>query len=201
MEEAYHPSDGGDERTRTFVAVHPDEAAVAAIAELLALLQAIEGRAIRWLRAEQVHVTLRFLGDCDAAQVAAAGEALARVAAATRGFDLAPEGIGAFPNWRRPRVLWLGAGEGGAALESLAHSLEEAFREAGLGSADKPFRAHLTLGRVRERGTLSPASAATFEAMRTVIPVFRVGTVRLMASRLTPAGAVHRPIAAARLGT
>jgi len=109
-----------EERTRAFVAVHPDAAALAAVGDLLARLAEREPHAVRWIRPEQAHFTLRFFGDCDRAQVAAATRVMSEVAAGTRGFDLSLDGLGAFPDWRRPRIVWLGSGEGGRALEELA---------------------------------------------------------------------------------
>ncbi|HEX7877768.1 MAG TPA: RNA 2',3'-cyclic phosphodiesterase [Candidatus Eisenbacteria bacterium] len=186
-------------RTRAFVAVHPDAPTLAAIADLLAMLQAREREAIRWIRPEQAHFTLRFFGDCDAAEVEAAARVLSAVAAAAAGFRLSLDGLGAFPDWRRPRIVWLGSGEGGGTLEQLARTLDAAFRDVGLDRSDRPFRAHLTLGRVREGCTLSPATLALLEGMRPVLPAFQVESVQLVASRLTPSGAIHRAIASARL--
>jgi 2'-5' RNA ligase len=185
--------------TRTFLAVYPDAAVRTALEPLLAEL-ARRCRDIRWTRPEQLHFTLRFFGDLDAAALARAGEVTAAVAADEAPLSLTLDGLGAFPNWRRPRVVWVGVGEGGAALESLAARLDEAFAAAGLGRADKPFRAHLTIGRVREGARLAPRIVDCLAARK-----FRAGPVpvtelRLMASRLGSGGAEHRVVRPLPLG-
>jgi 2'-5' RNA ligase len=96
---------------------------------------------------------------------------------------------------RRPSVWWIGVREGAEALERLAGSLERAYRIRGLGRADKPFRPHVTLGRVRRvppGGTRVPD--LTFPPL-----AYRVLTVEVIASLLSPRGARYTSLHAARL--
>jgi 2'-5' RNA ligase len=185
--------------TRTFLAVYPDAAARAALDSLLADLAPL-GRDIRWTRVEQLHFTLRFFGDLDAVALARAGEVAAAVAAGEAPLSVTLDGLGAFPDWRRPRVVWVGVGDGGAALEALAARLEEAFAGAGLGRADKPFRAHLTIGRVREGARLPQNVVDRLAARAFRAGPMRVEELRLMASRLGAGGAEHRVVRAVPLG-
>jgi 2'-5' RNA ligase len=94
------------------------------------------------------HVTLRFLGDVDAV---GADRIAAAVDAADLGlpFSVTWGRMGAFPRPRRATVLWIGLADGAEPFAALAASVEEASRAAGFGPEDRPFRAHLTLARVR----------------------------------------------------
>jgi 2'-5' RNA ligase len=96
-----------------------------------------------------------------------AAGAMTRAAAGLSPFEIEIAGAGVFPSWKRPRVLWLGTGEGRLSLSALSVALEREFRAGGLGDADKPFVPHLTLGRWREsRGTWRrrPARSARWRA-------------------------------------
>lgn len=185
--------------TRTFLAVYPDAPTLARVTALLERLRSrVDG--VRWTPEHQLHFTLRFFGDLDRAQLDAAARTLAERCPALSPVSLPLNGLGVFPDWRRPRVLWVGSGAGGEELEEIARRLELAFREAGLGRADKPFKAHLTLGRFRE-GSRAPSTALEYlrrEGFAT--PPFPVAEVRLMASELSPRGATHRLVAAVPLG-
>jgi 2'-5' RNA ligase len=105
---------------------------------------------LSWVKQENLHFTLRFLGDlgdsgirrvCDsvASSVAGLEAPLARLGA-----------LGAFPNLTRPRVLWVGLGDGSDAFIGLAGAINGGLDRHGFGRPDKPVRAHITLARVRE---------------------------------------------------
>lgn len=100
----------------------------------------------RWVPRVNLHVTLAFLGQTEAADAIAS--ALSRVAAAHPACDLALGGAGAFPSPRRARVLWLGL-TGGEALGALAAGVRAALEPLGFEPEDRPFSAHLTLARLK----------------------------------------------------
>ena len=130
--------------TRLFVAVPlPDEIRMA-LADRLGSLQ-MPGKAVP---PENWHITLRFLGWTDDV---AFDRMLAALDEADLGspFDLALGEMGAFPRPRNATVIWLAVSKGLARLEQLAAEAEEAARSAGFDPEDRPFRAHLTLSRVR----------------------------------------------------
>ena len=105
-------------------------------------------RALSWVPVHKLHLTVKFLGDGDDARVAALGDALDRVAERHRALDITLAGVGAFPNFRRPRVVWLGV-EAEPRLELLHHDVEVAAVDAGYEVEGRPFRPHITLARVR----------------------------------------------------
>ena len=142
---------------------------------------------LRWLPRENLHMTLRFLGDCDAA-------ARARVSDLLAAFPTVPPiparvaGIQYLPSSRDARVLVLRV-ESEGLLEQLGAALELAARDAGFAPEPRPFRAHITLARVRPGGgVLRP-----FEVPPPPVP-FAVEHVALMRSLLGGAGAQYREL-------
>jgi 2'-5' RNA ligase len=98
---------------------------------------------------EQLHFTLAFLGEQPESALARIQEAAEAVRA--QSFELAIAGTGAFPDLKRPRVLWLGVSEGVPQLTALAERLRGTLRERGFTLEDRPFRPHLTIARVKDR--------------------------------------------------
>ena len=108
----------------------------------------VRGRDVRWVRLDQLHLTLRFLGPTPEERIAPTAEAVRTVAAAAAGpIQLELRGAGAFPTPERPRAIWLGVGEGSGALAELATALGPSLSAAGWPVDDRPFRPHLTLAR------------------------------------------------------
>ncbi|MCC7210195.1 MAG: RNA 2',3'-cyclic phosphodiesterase, partial [Anaerolineae bacterium] len=158
----------------------------------------------RWTGIDGVHLTLKFLGDTPAARLAAI-EAGLRDAAARRGpFALHVEGVGCFPNTRRPRVVWAGVGGELAALGALQDSVERAIAPLGFPREDRAFSPHLTLGRARQDAP--PVALAALGAQVEWLAgahergtAWMVTAVSLMRSELKPSGAVYTQLAAAAL--
>jgi 2'-5' RNA ligase len=132
---------------RLFLALELPPAAAEEIAAATAPLRDTEP-GLAWVPAHKLHLTLKFLGEGDDGRVAALGEALDRVAGGHRPFEMTIAGAGAFPNFRRPRVVWMGV-EGDARLEFLHHDVEIAAEQVGYELDGRPFRPHITLARVR----------------------------------------------------
>jgi len=106
-----------------------------------------EGREVRWVRIEGLHLTLRFLGPTLDERRPAVEAAMRTAAAGARPFPIRIGGGGAFPSPARPRVLWLGVTAGAEQLAALAGDLAAALAAAGWPPQERPFRAHLTLAR------------------------------------------------------
>ncbi len=191
------------ERLRAFIAVELPPAGREAIEGVTRDLRARAGDGVRWVRLEGVHLTLKFLGDIDAGSVPAISQALARCALPAAPFDLYLEGVGAFPNARRPRVVWVGLGGALEPLMALQQSIEGELEALGYARERRAFTPHLTLGRVRDR--ISPPQGRAFsEALGgvSVQPDIKlpVREVSLMQSDLQPSGAVYTRLHAAGLG-
>ena len=164
---------------RVFLAVYPPVPILDALDRVRERL-APALSTLRWTRRENLHFTLRFLGDRDADAIRTAGEAASRVAAGVRPFRLELCSLGTFPEGKRPRVLWAGTGRGGARLVALARELDRAFDAAGLGRAQKALVPHLTLGRWR---TPRVAAAAPWNEVGS-IGGFTVRSLALLESTL-----------------
>jgi RNA 2',3'-cyclic 3'-phosphodiesterase len=133
---------------RLFIGVPLPEPAARETAGALARLRA-QGWPVRWVRDEGLHLTLKFYGEVTSDRIDAIAEALDFAAADTRPLALAPAGFAVFPSARRPRVIHL-AVEAGPDLELLQDRVERAGERLGFPPEGRPFRPHVTLGRVRE---------------------------------------------------
>lgn len=156
--------------------------------------------ALAWVSARKLHLTLKFLGEGDESRVAALIVAADRVAAAHRPFEMDLGGVGAFPNFRRPRVVWLGVARE-PRLELLHHDVELAAADLGYEVEGRPFRPHVTLARVR--APLPPPRARTLaRAARAVSYSATTFVDRLTLFDSTAAGAAahYRCLHTAALG-
>jgi 2'-5' RNA ligase len=134
---------------RLFVAVPLSEAARVAVAEVVERIRAgePEGRGVRWVRLDGLHITLRFLGPTAEERVADVAAAVADAARGVEPFAIRIAGADAFPPIGRPRTLWLDLDQGVDGLAALAARLDDALVGAGWERERRPFRAHLTLAR------------------------------------------------------
>lgn len=189
---------------RIFIAAPLPDAAVGAIADLVARVRAEGvpggGRDVRWVRLDGLHLTLRFLGPTLEDRVEAARGAV-RVAAATAApLDLAIGGAGRFPPAGRPRALWLGVRDGAGALADLAAEVDRALVEAGWPPEARPFRAHLTLARADGVAAGSTIGARLEAAAAELNVAFRVERIGLFESLTGGGPARYEPLELAALG-
>jgi len=181
---------------RAFLAIDPPEVVLDNIQALQnRLKKSIQG-AIRWVRPEGIHLTLKFFGDISAYDVENISETIASKTTTVPPITLEIRGMGAFPDVNRPRVIWLGITGQLAPLLSLQRDLEEVFSKLGFPKENRPFRAHLTMGRVRvPKGIIGLAPSV--EAGRNLMAGnFTVGEITLFQSSLSPQGAIYSKLAA-----
>ncbi|GMV04738.1 MAG: RNA 2',3'-cyclic phosphodiesterase [Gemmatimonadota bacterium] len=158
-----------------------------------------EDMPVRWVDPDNLHVTLKFLGEVRPERVGAVEETLARVAQGTPPFPLALAGFGAFPTIRRPRVIWLGV-DATPELRCLKQDLEWALADCGFEAETRAFHPHLTLGRADPRD-----GAGAFRGLDEVVAGLefhaevRMHSVDLMRSHLSRAGARYSVVTNARL--
>ena len=177
---------------RTFVALVLDDEMRR---KLEALASSLRPRmpGARWVRPEGVHLTLRFLGDTPPERIERLEADLSAAAAASSPAEVGVRGLDTFPGrGKPPRVLWVGL-EVPASVDELQAACEAAAVAAGFPAEERPFRAHLTLARFRER-VLRPALPPTD------LGTVRLHTLALVRSELRPGGAVYTPIARFALG-
>jgi RNA 2',3'-cyclic 3'-phosphodiesterase len=155
---------------------------------------------VRWVEPDQIHLTLKFLGEVRPDRIAAVKAAVARVASKTQPFTLKMGGSGAFPTTRRPKIIWLGA-EASPELRCLKHDLEWELAPLGFEREVRAFHPHVTLGRARV-----DARAGDFRGFEEIVAAMDFGaeiTVRsldLMKSALSAKGARYEKLQGARLG-
>jgi len=190
------------ERFRLFIAVAiPGEVKAKMEAAQAELLRVLPEPSVRWTRREQFHLTLRFLGDVEAARVEALGGALR---AACRGFGalhLRAERVGFFPDLRRPRVVWVGVQDQAGQLPRLQAAVELATREYTTEEKEERFTGHVTLARIKgikrpEAEALGQAAAGMAERLFGHWTAYQV---ELMRSELLPQGARHSTLASIAL--
>lgn len=169
---------------RLFIAIPLPEALRRLLAGLMTPL-----RDVRWTREEQLHLTLRFLGDTPVDRIDPLTERLSAIR--IEPFLLPVESAGAFPPHAPPRVLWVGVGSGHPRLHQLRQRLDDTLLAAGLDVDLRLFHPHITLARCGE--TAAGAAKQWLHAQREFAgPSFRVDAFELCASELHPAGAIHR---------
>ena len=189
------------ETYRLFIAVELPETVKAALVAAQERLRRA-GPPVRWVAPAAMHLTLRFLGETDVALLPGLAAALRDTLAAHRAVPLHLTTAGAFPSLGRPSVIWAGVGGASAALGRMAADLEEALVALGLPREPKPFRAHLTLGRVRReagREQLERLGAA-IRALPPLDPVaWTADRIVLFRSELRREGPEYTELAVVRL--
>ena len=156
---------------------------------------------VRWTRPEQLHVTLKFLGNVDAERV---DELVAAVSRATHAFGplhLRAGGLGMFPDRHRPRVLWIGVDDGGGRLVGLQRAVEAASAPFTTEKPGTVFNGHVTIGRChavpRKELVRFGMAAAAMETRR--IGEWTADAIAIVRSELGPGGSRHMRLAAVSL--
>jgi len=104
---------------------------------------------VRWVKVENIHLTIVFLGSVTEETIAGVKLKAGSIAEKFSAFQIRLNGVGTFPNWRRPRVLWIGLDGEIGGLSDLRDELQGALEELGFRPENRPFRPHLTLGRFK----------------------------------------------------
>jgi 2'-5' RNA ligase len=187
-------------RLRTFLAVDLGKA----IRDRCVALQETllrGGADVKWVEPDNLHVTLLFLGEVEDRDVAALCRAVADVCGRYAPFRASIEAVGCFPNPRRPRVVWVGVGEGAAELVALHDDLEGPLMDLGCyRREERRYTPHVTLGRVRGDRPAAGLAAALARQANWQGGVTEVREVRVLSSELTPQGPVYTLLSRAPLG-
>ena len=192
---------------RAFIAIDIPEDVRAAITEAQARLKRAHlGVKVSWAKIENVHLTLQFLGDVEETVVPKISEALVVVARQYESFDLPVRDAGAFPDEKRPRVLWVGCDDTGGKLNTLAHAVQIEMQSLGFEPERREFSAHLTLGRIKTlpvgRQVPKPDDALTraLDSIKdTNFGTMRVDVIHLFQSQLHPEGSIYTKLSSHQL--
>ena len=186
-------------RLRTFIGVDIGKAIrdrAVALQEKLAQTTS----AVKWVEHENLHVTLLFLGEVEDREVPTICRAVAEQVQKHASFQLSIERVGCFPNPRRPRILWIGVGEGTQELCALHDSLEAPLLDLGCyRREERKYTPHITLGRVKGDRPADNLAAALAKHAGWQGGQTTVTEVLVMSSELTPQGPIYTVLSRAKL--
>jgi 2'-5' RNA ligase len=192
------------ETLRTFIAVPLSKAVTQELDKLQRrLMQACPAHAVRWIAAENIHLTIHFLGDILPQRIEPIKEALAVVARNVPPFSFTAGQLGAFPNTSRPRVVWVGISDTASWLALLHEAVNESMEHLGYKREARRFSPHLTLGRIRRRASQEDVRNVGKTLSATQIGTLGIVTVETLIffqSVLRPSGAEYTPLATFKLG-
>jgi len=187
-----------DESIRAFIAAELPQELKGQLKKFQAGLKQPNLGSVKWADAESTHLTFKFLGNIEAKSVARIRDVLDEVGRQATPFNLMTGITGCFPNVKNARVYWLGLDGDMEKLRKFQKDIDVAVGRLGFAVDDRPFRAHLTLARLREGDSdtdrskfLELIQAAEFKP----VCAFKVDRIFLMRSRLTPQGAVYSHLA------
>lgn len=165
-----------------------------------ALAPIAQAREVKWVRPENIHITLKFLGSVPEQKIEDITAGIRRAAKDSGQITVRVRGAGAFPNTRRPSVLWLGLDASGALIELHAR-LEREMEQLGFSPEGREFSAHLTVGRVRKGSRATKRTMAGFEALEgEEFGSFVAASIALIKSELRPKGPKYTVIHSSKLG-
>lgn len=185
-------------RTRTFIAVGVTKS----IREQLISLQetlARTGAEVNWVEPENIHPTLLFLGEVDDREIPKVCRIAADGAKKQPVFSLTVEGAGCFPTPRRPRILWVGVGEGAQPLVALHDDLEIPLQDLGYRREERRYTPHITLGRVRSDHSTEELAKQLARRAAWKGGEMTVEELLIMGSELKRAGPVYTVLGRAKL--
>lgn len=175
-------------RIRAFVAIEIGDAARDTCAQLIDRLRVMPAR-VTWIRPENLHLTLRFLGDVTEAQITTVADYMRPMLAARPSFAAVLRGVGVFPHPRRPSVIWNGFESADNDALAIQRVAEHAAGLIGLAPETRPFEPHVTLGRVRKESQKGGVFDVLLRENPFATDAFTVDAVSLFSSELTPQGA------------
>ena len=173
---------------RLFIAIEISQEVRAALAVLLKEFRAIAPQ-VKWVHPENMHLTLKFLGETDSSKLSAMQAALTAIRS-SQPINLHFRGLGFFPNAKRARVFWAGM-EASPNLPALAAEIDQAMHRLGFPLEDRPFSPHLTLARFQPPGLPPKLAAAAQEDASHEFGSLVAREFQLIESKLKPAGAEY----------
>lgn len=187
-------------KIRTFIAIEIPDGIRSKLVELQNELKSLGGR-VSWVKVENIHLTLKFLGDTETTLIDQIASQLQRSVETIAPFRVDVAGVGVFPNAKHPRVIWVGASsQPDVQLKLLAARIDAETARFGFQKENRPFSGHLTLGRVKDPRGIEPImerlnahndfDAGNFWAEKFVF----------MRSELHPSGSIYTPLKIITLG-
>jgi 2'-5' RNA ligase len=181
------------ETLRLFIAIELNPEIHLNLARIAVELKKERNDEIRWVNPDNIHLTLKFLGDTPQRNISSLSETLKQTVFGFLPFEIVVKGTGCFPDARHPRVLWAGV-NAPVTLFELQSNIDRALLTIGIPKENRPFSPHLTLARLSDRtpeavNSKEPQKAAPFQ--NTVFGQMLVERVTLFQSTLTPRGPIY----------
>lgn len=180
-------------KIRTFIAIEIPGKIQEKIGEFQNRLKGIGGK-IGWTNPGNIHLTLKFLGDTDIDIIDEIAAELQHAVQTITDFKIAVKGTGAFPSFTRPRVIWIGAQSDGGELQRLAEQVEICMENFGFERENRPYSAHLTLGRVKDVNGIQPVMEKLKNYQDIALGSFGVTSFYLIKSELHRTGSIYTPL-------
>lgn len=155
-------------------------------------------RGVRWVPPDNIHLTLKFLGEVKEDLIPEIAKKLTSICAGHETFSIKIKGTGAFPNYRNPNVLWVGI-DYSSQLERLFSAIDGGMSDLGFAKETRKFAPHLTLGRVKDKRGIEPVIRELSQFKDTFFGIVNVNEVLLMKSVLKPSGAEYSKVAVFKL--
>lgn len=175
---------------RTFIAIELSEQIRNELSQIQSHLK-YAGADVKWVEKDNIHLTLKFLGEVSEEKIEKIKSALDQIAGQAKPFEISLKDLGAFPKIEYPRVIWVSLDKGAGESKILSEKIDEALLKIGFQKESRPFAAHLTIGRVR-----SPKNKdALKEKVQSYQPPTSnsqsISSVILFQSTLTPKGSIY----------
>jgi 2'-5' RNA ligase len=177
---------------RAFIAVNISDDQKREASAMVRRLSSLGAR-VKWVESSNLHITLKFLGDTDEKLLPELYESVEIALKDAAGFDLSFEGLGCFPNPRRPKVIWIGIKDGYENLKSMAGQIEKAVVPLGFEPEGRPFSAHLTIGRVKDDRGIELLTKE-LPALQFLSSVSSISKAVFYQSTLRPDGPIYTPL-------
>lgn len=156
---------------------------------------------VKWVKPENIHLTIKFLGNINSDQANEIKKILSEVARENNQFDIDLSEVGAFPKKEYPRVIWVGVEKNKDKVAKIAADLEERIVNLGIPKEDRPFQSHITIGRVRSNDN----RADLVDKLKTITlaqkPSLLISKLTLFKSTLSPSGPIYEILSEANLKT
>jgi 2'-5' RNA ligase len=184
---------------RSFLAIELPKPILRKIEEVQGDLRSTHAE-VRWINPEKIHLTLKFFGNIEESRIESIFKSIEEPIRSTLPFSLKVRGVGAFPNLKNPRVIWMGLVEGREVLISFQEQMEIQLKKIGFQPEDRPFHPHLTLGRMKSSRGKEELVRGMEKHKEEEFGDFQVERVVLFKSDLRPTGPIYTLLKEMKLG-
>ena len=181
---------------RTFIALELSNEVREELSRLQEELKKVDAD-IKWGKPDNIHLTLKFLGNVEEAKIAEIKKLLDNISSREKPFETSLFKLGAFPDLNYPRVIWVGIDKGCSEIEKIAGLVETELEKINFSREKRPFSAHLTLGRVKS-GRNKAELKEKVSSLQVQPKSCTINNITLFQSTLTPKGPIYTPLYAAR---